>query len=151
MSKEINTPQHSAAEAFASAATVEPETKPTVKYPRITLRVTLEENTRLRALASGQSVSAYIRANLFGETATPRKTRRSHMPVKDQQAMARALALLGKSRMANNLNQLAHHANIGTLPVDDETRGWIEEAHTHVTAMRDALVTALGLIEESRR
>jgi hypothetical protein len=112
----------------------------------ITLRVTDEERERLKSMAAGMSVSAYIRKCIFAGDATRRK-RRSHMPVKDQEAMARALALLGASRIANNLNQMAHQANIGSLIMDEDTCTQIDEAYAHVRLMRDELVSALGLIE----
>ncbi len=114
--------------------------------PRITLRLSEEENAKLRNLAAGMSVSAYIRKCIFAGDATRRK-RRSHMPVKDQEAMAQALALLGASRIANNLNQLAHQANIGSLIMDEDTCAQIDETYTYVRLMRDELVSALGLIE----
>jgi hypothetical protein len=69
------------------------------------------------------------------------------MPVKDQEAMARALALLGASRIANNLNQLAHKANTGSLIMDDNALAQIDATYAHVRLMRDELVSALGLIE----
>jgi len=123
---------------------VSKESKPS-KSP-ITLRVTNEERDRLKLLAAGMSVSAYIRKCIFAGDAVRRK-RQSHMPVKDQAAMARALALLGASRIANNLNQLAHQANIGSLIMDEDACTQIDEAYAHVRLMRDELVSALGLIE----
>jgi hypothetical protein len=120
--------------------------KPKPSQSPITLRVTDEERERLNSLAAGMSVSAYIRKCIFAGDATRRK-RRSHMPVKDQEAMARALALLGASRIANNLNQLAHQANMGSLIMDDNALAQIDETYAHVRLMRDELVTALGLIE----
>ncbi|MGI9503345.1 MAG: plasmid mobilization protein, partial [Geminicoccaceae bacterium] len=80
--------------------------------PRITLRLTEEEDARLRQLCEGRTVSAYVRQRLFGEN-TARRKRRSHVPVKDQASMAKLLGMLGDSRIANNLNQLAFHANTG--------------------------------------
>ncbi|HCP81808.1 MAG TPA: hypothetical protein DIT67_09535 [Octadecabacter sp.] len=122
------------------------EKKPKPSQSPITLRVTDEERERLKSMAAGMSVSAYVRKCIFSENATRRK-RRSHMPVKDQEAMARALALLGASRIANNLNQLAHKANMGSLIMDDNALAQIDETYAHVRLMRDELVSALGLIE----
>lgn len=114
--------------------------------PRVTLRLSEEENTKLHELSEGMAVSAYIRKCVFGDNVTRRK-RRSHTPVKDQAAMAKALGLLGKSRIANNLNQLAYHANTGSLLIDEETLAHINEAHAHIGFVRGALVQALGLID----
>lgn len=97
----------------------------------ITLRLTDDERARLKHLSAGMSISAYIRKCMFGDKATRRK-RRTHVAVKDQEAIARVLGLLGKSRIANNLNQLAFHANTGSLLIDEETLGRINEAHEHV-------------------
>jgi hypothetical protein len=61
-----------------------------------------------------------------------------------KKAAAEALALLGQSRIANNLNQLAYHANIGALDIGEAERAKIDEAYAHVLAIRTLLVTALG-------
>lgn len=120
----------------------------TTTSPRVTLRLTEEEHTRLKHLSEGMAISAYIRQCVFGSKTTRRK-RRSHVPVQDQHAMAKALALLGQSRIANNLNQLAHRANMDSLIMDDKAYTQIQEAYDHVIAMRDNLIKALGLIERS--
>ena len=116
--------------------------------PRVTLRLTEEEHTQLKHLSEGMAISAYIRQCVFGSK-TVRRKRRSHVPVHDQHAMAKALALLGQSRIANNLNQLAHRANMDSLIMDDKAYNQIQEAYDHVIAMRDNLIKALGLIERS--
>jgi len=67
----------------------------------------------------------------------------------DRQALARVLALLGQSRISNNLNQLAHAANIGALPVTPETEAELAEAVRDVRTVRILLLTALGLKAES--
>lgn len=112
----------------------------------ITLRLNEDERARLKHLSQGMTVSAYIRKCLFQDNATRRK-RRSYRPVEDQASLAKALALLGQSRIANNLNQLAHHANMGSLSVDEKTLIKIDEAYEHVNSLRDELVRALGLLE----
>lgn len=114
---------------------------------RVTLRLSEEEGQRLDRQAEGLTVSAYIRKCIFGDDTTRRK-HRSHKPVYDQASMAKALALLGQSRMANNLNQLAHQANMGSLTVDEITLRKIEEAYEHIRDMRNQLIHALGLLEQ---
>lgn len=84
----------------------------------LTLRLTKEEREWLEALAAGMTLSAYVRACVFGQDAKRRK-RRPKDVVEDKKAVAEALALLGQSRMASNLNQLAYHANIGVLIVGE--------------------------------
>lgn len=114
----------------------------------ITLRVTDEERERLLTDAAGMSVSAYIRKCVFGDAVAPRKIR-SKVPVKDQAALARILGMMGQSRIANNLNQLAYQANTGSLLVDEKTEKEIHEAYAHTLFIRAELVKALGLIESA--
>lgn len=130
---------------FQGKAQAVPSHQKPSKSP-ITLRVTDDERECLKSMAEGMSISAFIRKCVFAGGAAKRK-RRSHMPVSDQEALARALALLGASRIANNLNQLAYHANIGSLIMDEDTSAQIDEAYAHVRLMRDELVSALGLVE----
>ncbi len=109
----------------------------------MTIRLTEDERVRLEELAAGMTLSAYIRACLFAEE-TKRRKRRSNTVVADKKAVAEALALLGQSRIANNLNQLAYQANIGALVMEDRERAKIEEAYSHILALRGLLVAALG-------
>lgn len=109
----------------------------------ITLRMTAEERARLEELAAGMTMSAYIRACVFAEE-TKRRKRRPKSAVADNAAAAEALALLGQSRIASNLNQLAHHANLGVLAMDEQERHQIAEANAHLAAIRGLLMRALG-------
>lgn len=118
--------------------------------PPLSLRLTEHERARLERDALGLSLSAYIRAHLFGDDVAKRKTR-GREPVKDHEALARILGLLGKSRIANNLNQLAKDANCGALVLDDEASKQITEAYEHVQSMRAELIRALGLMEDAER
>lgn len=114
------------------------------KYPRITLRLTSDELTQLQHLSSGISVSAYIRKCVFGANVAPRKVR-SRIPIKDQEALAQILGMLGQSRIANNLNQIAYQANCGSLLLDDATEDEINIACAYIAFMRVKLIEALGL------
>lgn len=109
----------------------------------VTLRLTPEERVKLEELAAGMTLSAYIRACVFAEE-TRRRKRRPKTSVEDKKAAAEALALLGQSRIASNLNQLAYHANIGMLIEDEEAKAQIAEANEHLLAIRTLLMTALG-------
>lgn len=75
--------------------------------PPFSLCLTFEERARLEREAAGMSLGAYIRERLFGESAAPPRRTRGKFPVKDQAALGRALALLGGSRLSQNLNQLS--------------------------------------------
>ncbi len=108
-----------------------------------TLRLTVAERKRLEELAAGMTLSAYVRACVFAEDAKLRKRRPSDA-IADKKAAAEALALLGQSRIANNLNQLAHHANLGILIMGEREQAQVTEAYEHVLAIRALLMEALG-------
>lgn len=108
------------------------------------LRLTFEQRARLEADAAGMSLAAYIHWRLFDPDQPPPR-QRGKAPVKDQEAIARIIGLLGQSRIANNLNQLAKQANLGTLPVTPDTETALAEAAADIAAMRQMLVKALGL------
>lgn len=120
-----------------------PHHKTTRDCPRVTLRLSVEDHERLMTLADGMALSTYIRAKALGEV-LPRRRLRSVASVADKQALAQILGLLGQSKIANNLNQLAYHANIGALAMDDEARDQIAEANAHVLSLRQTLLKALG-------
>lgn len=115
--------------------------------PRITLRLTEDENHQLRERAGDLSVSSYVRECLF-EKDTARRKRRSYRPVVDQQALAQVLSRLGQSRMSSNLNQIAHHANAGSLIVDEVTLDEINQAAATIAWIRVTLIEALGLKDQ---
>lgn len=119
------------------------------KSPRITLRLTEEEHSKLTKAADGVSLSAYIRKKLFGNDVSLRKTR-SRVPVRDQEALAQVLGKLGRSRIANNLNQIAYEANCGSLMMDEETELEIKLACAHIAWIRMKLIEALGLKAKSK-
>lgn len=129
---------------FASPRRKPPRHKTTRDCPRVTLRLSVEDHARLQELADGMALSTYIRAKALGETLGRRKPH-STASVADKQALAQLLGLLGQSRVANNLNQLAYQANTGSLPIDDAMRDQISEAYEHVVLMRAILIKALGL------
>lgn len=115
--------------------------------PRITLRLSEEELAKLQNAAAGMTLSAYVREHLFGKTASLRKVR-NPSPVKDQQALARVLGLLGQSEMATSLRTLAYEARCGSILLDDVTFAKMDAACAHVANMRHHLIAALGLIEQ---
>lgn len=120
-----------------------PRRKARRKTIPVTLRLTEAERARLEEMAAGMTLSAYIRACLFAK-AEKRRARRPGSVVADKKAAAEALALLGQSRIANNLNQLAYQANIGALVIEDREREKIEEAYSYILSLRALLVAALG-------
>jgi len=108
--------------------------------PPFSLRLSFEERARLNVLAEGEPLGTYIRDRLLD--AAPK---RKKLSVNDRNALLRVLGILGQSRIANNLNQLAKAANTGSLPVTPETESALIEAARDVTFMRRMLIEALGL------
>lgn len=117
------------------------------KYPSpITFRPTDEERAMLKHEAAGMSQSAYIRKCVFGT-----KTSKRAVPEADRMLIAQILARLGETRIANNLNQIAYHANCGSLVLDDLTIEEINEACLEVAWIRTHLIEALGLKDRNRK
>lgn len=112
------------------------------------LRLSADERARLAAEAAGAPLGSYIRAKLLG--GAPIRTRRTGLAVEDRQALAQILALLGKARLASNLNQLAHAANIGALPVTPDLEAELFACLGEVRDLRRLLLAALGLKPEAQ-
>ncbi len=106
------------------------------------LRLTQEERERLEAEAKGKPLGVYIRERLLGDGTAPRKLRRK--PSVDQAGLVKVLGMLGQSRLANNLNQIAKAAHIGVLVVSPALIEELENACRDIRIMRDALLSALG-------
>ncbi len=114
------------------------------------IRLTDDERRRLSECSGGRPLGPFVRDLILSpEAKTPRRKFRS--AVRDETSLARVLAMLGQSRIANNLNQLAKAANIGALPVTAETEADLNAACAAVRDMRSALMQALGLSSEQDR
>jgi len=120
-----------------------PSHKITRDCPRVTVRFSRDDYERLQELADGAALSVYLRAKALEET-LPKRRKLSGSSIEDRQAIAQLLGLLGQSRIANNLNQLAYHANIGALQIDDETKSQIIETYDYILFIRQTLMNALG-------
>ena len=119
------------------------EQKPKTYPPPFSLRLTYEERAQLEAEAGDKPLGAYIRERLLGDDAAPRK-RRGNSPIKDKEALGRAMGALGASRLSSNLNQLAKAVNSGSLPVTPEVEAELKEACRDIADMRTDLLRALG-------
>lgn len=81
--------------------------------------------------------------------AQPHRLRTRRVSVRDEVALGRVLAMLGRSHLANNLNQLAKSANIGALPVTPELESELRAACADVRLMRALLLQALGIAAQN--
>ncbi|MFZ5734732.1 MAG: plasmid mobilization protein [Pseudomonadota bacterium] len=109
----------------------------------LSVRFTDTEKARLESLAGGTPLSQFIRERALGDATEARA--RVRQPLKDAEPLGRLLGLLGQSRLANNLNQLAKAANQGSLPVTKEVEDDLRSACAQVFEMRLLLLKALGL------
>jgi len=107
------------------------------------LRLSETDRAQLLAEAAGVPLGAYIKAKVMGANRLP--VRRSGLAVQDREALAQALALLGRSRLSQNLNQIAHAVNIGVLPVTPETEEYLRESLQAVHEVRSLLLRSLGV------
>ena len=89
-------------------------------------------------------LGSYIKAKALGGGPLTRAT-----AVEDRRALSQALALLGQSRVASNLNQIAHAANLGSLVFNPEEQAALQEALSHVAEIRQLLLKATGLRKEA--
>jgi hypothetical protein len=111
------------------------------------LRLTFEERAQIEKEAAGIPLGRYIRNKVLDGKARPRRTR-GRFPVKDHEALGRGLGLLGGSRLASNLNQIARAVHTGSLPVTSETEAAIKIACRDVRQIRQDLLKALGIAPE---
>lgn len=112
--------------------------KPKREAP-FSLRLSFAEKATLRDLAGDMPLGAYIKAVLHDAIANKRKI----APRADPEALGRALGALGKSRLSQNVNQLAKAVNVGALPVTPETEAELAQACADIAAMREELMRAL--------
>ena len=122
-----------------------------MKPPRpapLSVRLSPENRARLERDAAGISLGSYIQWRLF-DPDTPPPRRRGKAPVKDHIALSRALAALGQSRIASNLNQIARAIHTGVIVVTPEVEAELTEAIRYIGTIRKDLIEALDLSEGS--
>lgn len=122
------------------------------KYPSpFSLRLTEDERRMLEVAAAGQPLAAYIRWLIFKDTTPvlPKKRTREIAANPDRQELAKILGTLGKSKISQNINQLAKAANSGSLPVNLEVIEELNNACAAVKWIRETLIKAIGLKPQS--
>ncbi len=114
------------------------------KYPApFSLRLSKEERKELAKLADGLPWGAYIKGVIF-EQKRKLRVRGAH-PIKDHKLLAKLLGALGKSRIANNINQLAKAANSGSLPVNEDVLQGLNDAVSAIRWVRETIIIGMGL------
>ena len=125
------------------------EAAPRKRPPPFSLRLSREERAYLKQKAGPMPLGAYIKAKAFADGG-PVKRRAVGLEVADKDALAKALALLGRSHFSSNLNQLAKAANIGTLPVSPEVEQELLATCAHVKEIKALLIKAVGLKDSAQ-
>ena len=82
------------------------------KDKSLSIRFTPEERALLVRLAAGSSLASYIRRRALDEQVSPRR-RGKTTPLHDEILLAQFMGEFGRTRIPNNLNQIAHAINAG--------------------------------------
>lgn len=106
----------------------------------LSVRFSEKERAFLRQKAEGKPLGTHIREVVLADAPKGQRIAKA-----DPQKLAMALAMLGKSRLSQNLKQLAKAVNSGTLDLTPEVEEQILNACAAVMAMRLTLIEALGL------
>lgn len=109
----------------------------------LSVRFSETELSELRRRAGNMPLSGYVRRAALG-TGAP-AVRQAPRPDIDRASLARVLALLGQSRLASHVGELARAARSGSLPVDDATAGALNTACCDIAEIRTHLLKALGV------
>jgi hypothetical protein len=144
LTPKFNSAQH--AGTPAPARTKKPKQK---RLAPFSIRLSEADRARLTVEAAGAPLGAYIKSKLLDGKAVERK-RRKVLTIQDREALAQALALLGRSHLSSNLNQIAQALNTGIWPITPETEAELFGALQDVRLMRRLLFTALGYRTEDR-
>lgn len=107
------------------------------------IRLSEADRARLSLEAAGAPLGAYIKSKLLDGMPEGRK-RRKVLTIEDREALARALALLGRSDLLRSLQDMARAAEIGALALTPETESELRAAIAAVQEIRFAILDALG-------
>lgn len=118
--------------------------QPTKQTSPFCLRLTPEERAMLEHEAAGLPLGEYIRDRVFDVNRAKRRSRNKR-PAKDHRLLSQLLGELGRSRLSNNLNQLAKTANCGLLILTPEVKTALLNACADIRHIREALMKSLGL------
>ena len=112
----------------------------------LSVRFSEKERAFLRRKAEGKPLGTHIRDVVLADAPKGKRIAKA-----DPQKLAMVLAMLGKSRLSQNLNQLAKAVNSGAVDLTPEVEEQILNACAAVMAMRLTLIEALGLKPTSEK
>lgn len=107
------------------------------------IRFTEEERARLEYDAAGMAMGEYIKWRIFHDS-NPKRKVRNRRPIKDHVELAKALALLGGSRIPKHLGTMAKHLENSTLILTPDIERSLVEALEDIHSIRNAIYKALG-------
>lgn len=107
------------------------------------IRFTPEERERLEFDSEGMAMGEYIKWRIFHDS-NPKRKVRNRRPIKDHVQLAKALALLGHSRIPKHLSTIAKHLENSTLILTPDIERSLVAALEDIHVIRDAITKALG-------
>lgn len=116
---------------------------PRAHTPRITIRFTPEEYTRLEAMAGDKALSSFVRECVLGKAAK-RKAPSCKYSLERQQA-AQILALLGQDTRVAAFKISASAVEDGIVEADQQTLQDIQTCRDLLLEVRDRLIAAQGM------
>lgn len=112
-----------------------------VRIAPVSVRFSPDERARLERLAGQMALSSYIKATVLKDAVPVRERNRV---MADQVLLARILAWLGASEIAQNLRRLAADAASGSLIVDEAVTADLRAANRNTLELYHLLLVALG-------
>lgn len=132
---------------FRSSAKPKPVRKK--RTPPVSIRFSDDEREWLEAQAKDQPVSRYVRDAVLSGSGVKRQPKR-RMPVRDHEALARVLSMLGRSETGRMLGGILFAVELGKLQLDGKAETDLRQACADVCAMRSALMASLDLPEDRK-
>lgn len=112
------------------------------------IRLSEAERARLLREAGGMPLGTYVKSKVLGTS--PERTAPRGLAVQDRLALAKVLAILGRSDLSSSLTIIAEAASTGSLLVSPELESEILLALQDVRTVRVLVMRALGLRPEDQ-
>jgi len=114
------------------------------------IRLSDDDRARLAMEAAGAPLGAYIKSKILGSAPMERK-RRKGLPIQDREALAQALALLGRADLTRVLLEMLGEVRSGSLAVTPETEAELRTAIQRIITVHSLVMMALGFKSERGR
>lgn len=128
---------------FAAAATGPSMPKTRQRPAPFAIRLSPDERAYLEGKAGNRPLGTFIRSQLLGNVAAPRKVTRKQ-PI-NEALLGRVLGMLGKSDQVKVLFMLLTAAENERISMTEKERTALHEACADVREVRTLLIKALGL------